>query len=197
MRTDPDAKGAPPPRADAKDLHAGAYTQVYVVMKATNGDNKTNDLDNLDNEVFFRCGNWCYTGMVQFPGMEMTIAELPAIIPSLQKQQSSLRYYCTATTVPSSSDFAVPIQFHLDAAEFFADEMMSEEVEGELRKMAQIFPWIDADGAQTYFEMGLNELPAGMNRVALIASKTYTRGLIIISMYHDGNMYFVVQVRPI
>ena len=143
--------------------------------------------------MFFRCGNWCYTGKVQFPGMEMTIAELPAIIPSLQKQQSSLRYYCTATTVPSSSVFSSPLQFQLDAVEYFADEMMSPEIDGELRKMAQIFPWIDSDTAQTYFEMSLNEVPTGMNRVALIASKTYTRGLIIISMYHDGTMYFVVQ----
>ena len=59
--------------------------------------------------------------------------------------------------------------------------------------MANVFPWIDDDNASTYFELALSSVPEYMSKVSLIASKTYTRGLIIIAVYSDGAIYFILQ----
>lgn len=66
-------------------------------------------------------------------------------------------------------------------------------MEKELKKMSNMFSWIDEDSAATYFELALGEVPPYMRLVSLIASKTYTRGLIIISIYFERTIYFVVQ----
>lgn len=77
--------------------------------------------------------------------------------------------------------------------EFIASEVTSDAVDKELRKMASVFPWIDDDRAPTYFELTLGVIPEYMSKVAIIASKTYTRGLIIISIYYDRCIYFLIQ----
>ena len=89
-----DSKEAPP---SAKAIDEG-YNQTYLIMQqqesdpATNEDSKSED----NHEVFFRCGNWCYKGQIQFGGVPLNTEELPVLIPLLQKQQGSLRYYCNA-----------------------------------------------------------------------------------------------------
>ena len=59
--------------------------------------------------------------------------------------------------------------------------------------MAAVFPWIDDDSSATYFELSVGNVPSYMEPIGLVASKTYTRGLIIVSVYCDGTFYFVVQ----
>lgn len=59
--------------------------------------------------------------------------------------------------------------------------------------MANIFPWIDDDNSSTYFELTVGELPEFMNDVSIVASKTYTRGLIILSIYFDRSIYCLIQ----
>jgi len=80
-----------------------------------------------------------------------------------------------------------------EANEFIAQELISDSVEKELRKMANIFPWIDDQSSSTYFQLTLGNVPSYMNNVKIIASKTYTRGLIVISIYCDTMIYFVVN----
>jgi hypothetical protein len=84
------------------------YNQTYVILKngsaapprerdakGGEGDVETG-LDNPGpNEVFFRCGNWCYKGEVDFMGLDLGLHGVPALIPCLQRQQGSLRYFCT------------------------------------------------------------------------------------------------------
>lgn len=72
-----------PPSAKALD---GGYNQTYIIMNKEPG--------NEGHEVFFRCGNWCYLGQIQFGGLKLATASLPVVIPALQKQQGSLRYFC-------------------------------------------------------------------------------------------------------
>ena len=69
------------------------YNQTYIIMRKSSDDEKgTND----SNDVFFKCGNWCYKGLIQFGDLDLKIDEVPILIPLLQKQQGSLRYYCNA-----------------------------------------------------------------------------------------------------
>jgi hypothetical protein len=82
------------PKATEVSMREG-YNQTYIIFPsdASSGDDK----DAFDmNDVFFRCGNWCYKGPIDFTGTTIGVADLPVIIPTLQRQQSSLRYYCTA-----------------------------------------------------------------------------------------------------
>lgn len=84
-----------PPSA-AKAVIEG-YNQTYLIMK-NNEDNESKANASSDgHEVFFRCGNWCYSGRIQFGSLTLSTAQLPVIIPTLQKQQGSLRYYCNST----------------------------------------------------------------------------------------------------
>jgi len=80
-----------------------------------------------------------------------------------------------------------------ESLEFFASELTSDSVEKELYKMSQVFPWINDDTANTYFELTIGDLPHYMDDVSLIASKTYTRGLIIIAIYFERTIYFLIQ----
>ncbi len=96
-------------------------------------------------------------------------------------------------SVPATSDYTEPLKFLEDASEFIAQELLSESVDKELRKMASVFPWIDDDNSSTYFELALSLVPAYMSKIKMIASKTYTRGLILISIYNEGTIYFIMQ----
>lgn len=69
------------------------YNQTYIILSKKPD---TNGLKVEANEVLFRCGNWCYKGLVQFAELKLNTEEIPLIIPALQKQQGSLRYFCTS-----------------------------------------------------------------------------------------------------
>ena len=85
------------------------------------------------------------------------------------------------------------MKFLEDSSEFIAQEILSESIDHELRKMASIFPWIDDDNSSTYFELALGSLPTYMDKVKMIASKTYTRGLIVIAIFYESSIYFIIQ----
>ena len=93
---------------------------------------------------------------MQFNGLKMETSDIPAIIPTLQKQQGTLRYYCNANNVPTASSFSAPIDFFNKAREFCASEAVSDAVDKELKKWAAVFPWIEDDSACTYFELVLD-----------------------------------------
>jgi hypothetical protein len=85
-----DSKDGPP---SAKAIDEG-YNQTYLIM---NNDKAHEEAKTEDNhEVFFRCGNWCYKGQIQFGGLALGTEQRPVLIPLLQKQQGSMRYYCNA-----------------------------------------------------------------------------------------------------
>lgn len=78
------------------------------------------------------------------------------------------------------------------ALDFIAQELTSENVEKELSKMSSIYSWIEDDSAATYFELSISVLPECMEKVRLIASKTYTQGLVIIAIYYSSTIYCVL-----
>ena len=98
-----DYKQSRPPSASeaSNDSLRHGYNQTYVILKNDRSTREAKDSEEAEgsggpNEVFFRCGNWCYKGGVDFMGLDLGLHGLPALIPCLQRQQSSLRYFCTA-----------------------------------------------------------------------------------------------------
>ena len=78
----------------AKAAYSGeGYNQTYIIMNNGDAESKASDGNHV---VFFRCGNWCYRGKIQFNGLKMDTHSLPILIPMLQRQQSSLKYFCTS-----------------------------------------------------------------------------------------------------
>ena len=86
-----DSKEYDPPSAKELD---GGYNQTYIILSRHYSNNDT--VPEEGNEVLFRCGNWCYKGLVQFNGLKFNTEEIPVLIPTLQRQQGSLRYFSTA-----------------------------------------------------------------------------------------------------
>ena len=172
-----------------ESVSSEGYNQTYIIhRKNIIPDLKEVEDDDAVHEVFFRCGNWCYRGPIQFNGLKMGTAHIPIIIPTLQKQQGSLRYFCNANAVPKSSVYADQVAFLNQAIDFVAQELTSPSVEEELSRMTRVYPWIEEANAKTYFELELSA-PACMRSAALIASKTYTRGLIIVSIFFESALY--------
>lgn len=165
-----------------------SYSQTYIIL-----DNKKKAEGYEGNECLFKCGQWCYRGVVQFNGLKVILKELPVLIAALQKQQGTLRYYCNSSAVPQDSYFAKPMQFCTEAANFFGAQMSSQETEEELEKLSRELPGINDDAAVTFFELSLESTPSFLDDVKIIASKTYVRGLIIISVYTEGTLYFMIQ----
>ena len=200
-----ESKGEPGSELDSLFEDTG-YEQLYVVLKQTPRDLEAKRQEG--HKVLFQCGKWCYTGTCDFGKLRSTPEHLPLLIPSLQRQQGSLRYFCNSSTIPAHSPFAAVVQCVHAAASFFAQQMVSEATERELTKLAQLFPWVDAssDGAgtdtdgtgaasSTYFELSAvaAQLPEDMQQVAILALKRYVRGLVVVSIYHAGTFYFMVQ----
>lgn len=86
-----DAKDQEPPSAKALD---DGYNQTYIILSKDHAHPSATPEEG--NDVMFRCGNWCYKGLVQFNGLKFNTEEIPVLIPTLQRQQGSLRYYCTS-----------------------------------------------------------------------------------------------------
>jgi hypothetical protein len=171
------------------------YNQTYIILKHDKiervpGAKAAADSDSV-HDVFFRCGNWCYRGPIQFNGMQLGTADLPIIIPNIATQQGSLTYFCNSKSVPKHTIFYDQLQFVNQAIDFLGSEISSDRVDAELRKMSSAFPWIDDPSAKMYFELVCTP-PACMRQAALIASKTYLRGLIIISVFYENTLYVVV-----
>mmetsp|Transcript_40824 Transcript_40824/g.41690 ORF Transcript_40824/g.41690 Transcript_40824/m.41690 type:complete len:663 (+) Transcript_40824:164-2152(+) len=184
---DDDPKAAP----SAKSAYMGeGYNQTYIIMgNQSDGESKSS---NGNHNVFFRCGNWCYRGPIQFNGLKVDTSSLPVLVPMLQRQQNSLKYYCTAKSLPPESVYYEPIQLLQRASNFIAEEITSDHVEKELRKWAAAFSWIDDDASACYFELVMDPHEC-MKNVDLVACKTYSRGLIIISIYCERAVYFLVH----
>ena len=198
-----DCKGRPGPDSNSELdslFEDKGYEQLYVVLKSAPIDPETKRFEG--HEVLFQCGKWCYSGTCDFGQLRPTPEHLPLLIPSLQRQQSSLRYFCNSSSIPGHSPFAPVVECVHAAAAFFAAQMVSEDTDRELAKLAKLFPWVDADAgagsgaaSTTYFELSAAtaQLPDAMQKVAILALKRYVRGLVIIAIYHGGTFYFMVQ----
>ena len=122
-----------------------------AVAAADAGDDGKED-DQGEQEVLFRCGNWCYTGHVVL-SKNFSLSDLPVVIPLLQRQQSRLHYYCNADCVPEQSNFHRPMSMLYEAAEFAAAELSSAAVSAELERLAGECTWLEEDSQKTFFEM--------------------------------------------
>jgi hypothetical protein len=160
------------------------YNQTYIIRSSTS---------NI-HEVLFRCGNWCYSGRVDLGNSALELADLPVVIPALQKQQGSLQYLCEWKAMPSSNPYTTPLETLYDVFDFIGSEFASERMEKKLMKAAEEFAWVDDDSgeAKNFFELQTGGYEC-FEGVDLIASKTFVRGLMLLVIYYQRSFYIVLQ----
>lgn len=171
------------PRSNVVALRHG-YNQTYILRSS-----KTNLHD-----VLFRCGNWCYSGKVDLGSASLELADLPVVIPALQKQQGSLQYLCEWKAMPASSPYAVPLETLYDVFDFIGNELTSPRIENKLLQAAGEYAWVDSDGpeAKNFFELVSGGYDC-FDDVDLVASKTFVRGLVMLVIYYRRSFYVVLQ----
>lgn len=159
------------------------YNQTYIVRSSKSSL----------HEVLFRCGNWCYAGKVDLGGAALELADLPVVIPALQKQQGSLQYLCEWKAMAATSPYSVPLETLYDVFDFIGAELGSERMEKKLVKAASEFAWVDEDSdAKNFFELQSGGYEC-FDDVDFVASKTFVRGLVLLVIYYQRSFYVVLQ----
>lgn len=177
-----DDSGAP--TSEVVALRHG-YNQTYIVRSSKN---------NL-HEVLFRCGNWCYGGKVDLGSADIELADLPVVVPALQKQQASLQYLCEWKAMPSTSPYSTPLETLYDVYDFIGAELSSERIERKILKAADEHSWVDGEaegGPRTFFELQSGGYEC-FEDVDIVASKTFVRGLVLLVIYYQRSFYVVLQ----
>eukprot|EP00586_Coscinodiscus_wailesii_P007465 CAMPEP_0172491706 /NCGR_PEP_ID=MMETSP1066-20121228/22562_1 /TAXON_ID=671091 /ORGANISM="Coscinodiscus wailesii, Strain CCMP2513" /LENGTH=719 /DNA_ID=CAMNT_0013260875 /DNA_START=38 /DNA_END=2197 /DNA_ORIENTATION=- len=198
------SKDAPllPPSTPTCDLLRGSYTQTYLIKHAKACDKK---LNSKHRDVLFRCGNWCYSGKVAFDFAllgkdDMSLDDIPKVIPTLQRQQGKLTYLCGVECWEEEIEgddgdgFKEPMEVMQAAQHFVARELTREDVTDKIEKWARGRPWVD-DNDATYFELigDFSNVSSSLKDVQCICSKTYARGLILVTIYFEGVFYVMIQ----
>ena len=158
-------------------LAKGSYCQIYVVRAS----------ETLERDVAFLCGNYYYEGRALL-AVVPALDRVPHIIPVLQKQQHKLQFVCTTSHLSDSeSRLAHQVQLIQEAQDCFIEQLSLPQIEAHLNHESNA--WIDENNV--YFEMhGLDTI---VDENIFACSKTYARGLLIISILLDGVFYFVMS----
>jgi hypothetical protein len=177
-------------RAETDDMRSpeGAYGQVYMVAKP-----HALEEGSTAREAFFGFGDWCYAGEVDLGVEALNLADVPALLPTLQQQQGALGYLCDISTVPRSSRFHAILKHYNAAIAFMQAEIVNSEPELARLSELGVTSWIDQDWAASFFELAL--LPSmALEDAEVIASKTYLgTGVVLHCVYFEGSLYAVLS----
>ncbi|KAL3792157.1 hypothetical protein HJC23_009621 [Cyclotella cryptica] len=172
----------------SKDLNG--YTQTYLV-KSTSNDSDDNC---ASREVFLRCGNWCYSGLVKLSfqnAFGMTLKDIPSIVQKLQHQQGNLSYLFQASSNHTSS-FTGPLDAFEEARDFLISELSSDKTIHKINNLERTHRWIDS--CHVYFELVGNSSHLFPD-ILFMCSKVhaYSTGLIFNIIYFEGTIYATIQ----
>ncbi|GMI39585.1 hypothetical protein TrCOL_g5030 [Triparma columacea] len=211
MPRDPDeydSDGGSPTRGTPQSIpeNMRGYQQVYLIKKP---NPNTSDAYSGEREVLFRCGNWCYVGRVTLDfggaegpddddesdseGKDMSLKDIPRVIPILQRQQGKLAFYCNHDSVPRDSSFFEPLETMQEAQDFLSGEFISDEFNDSLERFESMYPWMNDDEVKSYFELNANFENDPMENIQCICSKTYARGLIFVTIYFENTFYVTIS----
>jgi len=166
-----------------KDLSCeDSYVQSYIILK---GDT---DVRN----VCFRFGNWIYEGSVELIP-NISLSDIPFVIPSLRVQQSKLEFVSDITSLPSSNPFALAIE-HATKKQSL---MQNQAIESLNDLLSAGHDWLEGEASDSFFEFDSCNDNADNNpleNVDVLAIKSYTpNGIISISLYYASNWYLILD----
>ena len=183
--------------------------QTYLVFKHGKILSPVNRRENVcvkeptestKREAFFRFGNWCYSGKIDFfvdPG-QMTLQKVQSVLPTIAAQQKGMCFSTEINSLPVSSK-AYQVLLRLELVATFAVEQLinaTEEIE-RLKKMLVNKgqrPWIDSDRRIVYFELQLTDDGAApMHEVETACSKVFIKGILLSMIYVEKNIYIILD----
>ena len=164
------------------------YSQTYIVK--TTGSECQGDSEQVLREAFFQCGNHCYTGQVeidlQLAFGELTLGDIPTLVPLVQRQQNDLTYLCNKSSIPTSSPFRETLKAMESALYFVVSEITSNSMASRMAKLKMKHPWIDEDES-CYFEL-IGDT-SSIKNIMFSASRVYAKGMIFTTIYFEGIVY--------
>ena len=192
----PTAAAVTGPTLEVAQKHAApseGYNQTYIVRSSADG------VPSSLRQVFFRCGNYCYSGQVDL-GVRGTIglAVLPRTVARLQSQQGHLSYVGEWNRVSSNVGFTAASASLSRAAQFMQQQMMSDATiesmirhggGGSLDDMDDAEEnWIN-DESESFFEVKCRYALDGLKNIDFVASKMYMRGVVLVTVLHGSSVY--------
>lgn len=178
-----------------RDLSSASYVQTYCICKG----------EDALRSVFFRFGNWCYSGTVELASY-LSLVDLPHIIPAVRAQQKKLKFMCNISKLPIDDPFAKSIVFSEDIANVMEEEVFQSQdklqnLASQLSAMGleeSVNRWImESDSIESFFEFSFvpNDMECidALKNIDLIAIKRYNpNGVVTICIYFGGTFYLSV-----
>ena len=194
-----------------KDLSSSSYIHTYCILRPreTNdltkrtGKNIGNSMKDEKRPVFFRFGNWCYSGEVDLIS-DLSIVDIPFVIPIIRSQQKELKYVCDISDLPCNNPFASAVAYSEKVTRAMEQEVLNSE-DNLIKLMNQLSliglensakKWIDGDPNKSFFEFTINsseDCCKELNNVDLLAVKRYDpNGVVTMGIYFDGSYYLSI-----
>lgn len=162
-----------------------SYSQTYLVTRG----------DSTERSAFFQCGDCCYAGSVKLAPQhafgDITLKDIPTLIPIVQQQQDDLSYLCSTSSLPASSSFYGPLNAMAQARDFIISEITTKCINNATLKKKN--PWLDADDSRVYFEL-VGDTYSLFPSIMFIANRVYSsHALIVTTMFFEGVIYVMLD----
>jgi hypothetical protein len=167
------------------DLSSDAYVQSYVILKSQSNDEV--------RDVLFRFGSWIYTGKVKLVPQLIT-ADIPFVIPAIRLQQNNLDFLGDVNSLDASNPFEPVLEVAIKTQARM--EGIAAETENSLRGLMENGEsWLAEDNDESFFEFSCfnDGSISSLTNIELIATKSYTAGVVTTSIYFGGNWYLAVN----
>ena len=169
----------------ARDLSSDCYLQSYVILKSDSQDEM--------RQVLFRFGSWLYTGQVKLVP-KIAISDVPYVMPAVRLQQRKLDLLGDIDSLSVCSPFGPAFEYSMKIQSLMEGQAAgSEDCIRNLLEHGQ--KWLaEEDDSESLFEFAcFNDGNSALHNVEMIATKTYSSGVIIVSIYYGGNWYLALS----
>ena len=168
----------------ARDLSSGSYLQSYVILKSDSQDEM--------RQVLFRFGSWLYTGQVKLVP-KIAISDVHYVMPAVRLQQRKLNFLGDIDSLSACSPFAPALEYSMKLQSLMEGQAAgSEDYIRNLLESGQ--KWLAEDDSESFFEFAcFDDGNSALHNVEMIATKTYSSGVIIVSIYYGGNWYLALS----
>ncbi len=190
-----------------------SYSQHFIILKEPVKPGE--EVQNI-HKIWMKVGEYCYTTTMKFPtSLLCNLEDVPMLIPYIQEEgNQSMKYMCTSTSIPKSSEFYKPIEFLYQGLDFFINEISNHNSDAmkTLNKWKTVYDWIDKKQSDCYFELVADKIlninndnnnnddvnneeekKDFMNIVDIMIKKVYIQGLIIVVIWKSGVFYFTIN----
>lgn len=168
-----------------KDLSSDAYVQSYVILKSQSNDE--------DREVLFRIGSKIYVGKIKLVPKLIT-TDIPFVMPAIRLQQNNLDFLSEVDSLEAGSPFVPTLELAMKTQAQM--EGLAAETEDFLRSLMENGEsWLGDDNDECFFEFSCfnDGTTSPLTNIELIATKSYSAGVVTTSIYFSGNWYLVVN----